>query len=82
MFQENVKIHKNKDTYKTILVIILFITTIIFLILFIKEKKQNESLIKNISLYKPDKNNYIPIKEQLYKNIIEGAKNYKENMIY
>jgi hypothetical protein len=68
MFQETIKINENKNSFTIILAIIFFITTMIFLILFIKEKS------KSPSLYKPDINNYIPIKEYLYENKIEGGK--------
>ena len=74
MFQESINIHEKQSPFKTILIVIFIITTIIFLILFINEKKKNQLLTKNTSLYKPDINNYIPIKEQLYEDRIEGAK--------
>ena len=74
MFQESINIHEKQSPFKTILIVIFIITTIIFLILFLNEKKKNQLLTKNTSLYKPDINNYIPIKEQLYKDRIEGAK--------
>ena len=74
MFQESINIHEKQSPFKTILIVIFIITTIIFLILFINEKKKNQLLTNNTSLYKPDINNYIPIKEQLYKDRIEGAK--------
>ena len=74
MFQESINIHEKQSPFKTILIVIFIITTIIFLILFINEKKKNQLLTKNTSLYKPDINNSIPIKEQLYEDRIEGAK--------
>ena len=74
MFQESINIHEKQSHFKTILIVIFIITTIIFLILFLNEKKKNQLLTKNTSLYKPDINNYIPIKEQLYEDRIEGAK--------
>ena len=74
MFQESINIHEKQSHFKTILIVIFIITTIIFLILFLNEKKKNQLLTKNTSLYKPDINNYIPIKEQLYEDRIKGAK--------
>ena len=58
MFQESINIHEKQSPFKTILIVIFIITTIIFLILFINEKKKNQLLTKNTSLYKPDINNY------------------------